>query len=131
MAIKKSSLEKRRYYRVAKVLLLLVPLAVLIFLFVKGRIPIPAMTQKNFVNVVDKNVIYLFGAIIGYGVYTLLLYAVWSLILYIGFGGLEQDKTKPATMIKKSFLERKLLYRIAKVIYRTFPLLAAAIIFTK
>jgi hypothetical protein len=81
--------------------------------------------------VVDKNYKYIIYAILGYGVYVLLLYGIWNLILYIGVGGIEHDTAKITSRVKKSYLEKKLLYRMAKVIFRTLPLLAAVILFSK
>jgi len=131
MSIKQLSLERKRWYRTGKVIILLLPLVIAVILFVKGRIHIPAMTQKNFATMIDKNIRYVFGAIVGYGIYALLIYAIQNLILYIGFGGVEHDKTKDMKMIKQSYLEKKLLYRVAKVIFWTLPLLVIVILFSK
>lgn len=83
MSIKKSFLETKWYYRVAKMFFILLPLLILAFAFLK----------------------YLIGsdyAYIGYFMYTLfglipyylIVYGIWRVFLYIKFGGLENDMKK-------------------------------------
>lgn len=120
MSVKKSSLEAKRYYRLIKVLLSLLPLAIIIFFVVKWTITIPEFTKATMAKVVQKNVIYIVGAILWYIAYMLIINGIRRLILYIGFGWWEVDNKK-ISMIKKSLLESKRRYRISKVILLLLP----------
>jgi len=81
MSIKKSSLEKKLLYRIAKVFFLILPLLVLVIVFLRGDITIVS-------------IVYMGGGII---LYYVLLNLVWRCFLYIAFGGLENDTKKPIT----------------------------------
>jgi len=72
MSIKSSELEKRWYYRFSKVLFLIVPLLVGVFLYFKTKL----------------NLFYIGGGLVAY---YFLLITIWRLFLYIAFGGLEDD----------------------------------------
>lgn len=77
MAIKQSTLEKKWYYRVAKVLFLAFPSVVAILIVIYG------IQQKN-----TNLIIY---AVIGMAAYLLILKIIWRIFLYIVFGGLDND----------------------------------------
>lgn len=95
MSIKKSVLEEKLLYRIAKIFFLILPLLVLVIIFLKEYITIPNITQNNIVDIFQKNIIYIMYVIGGLILYYLLLNLVWKGILYIIFGGLESDTRKP------------------------------------
>jgi len=90
MPIKKSSLEQKWYYRVAKVFFLILPILA-IFLLLNGKVNICDTSQKSTLDILQKNIVYI---VIGLTSYFLILIAVWRLFLYIVFGGLEDDTKK-------------------------------------
>jgi len=77
MAIKQSTLEKKWYYRTAKVLFLLFP-------FVAAALVIIHNIQQKNIN----SIIYI---VMGMVVYLLILKIIWRTFLYVVFGGLEND----------------------------------------
>lgn len=91
MPIKRSSLEQRWYYRVVKVLFLLLPLLVFLIVFLKGNINICNISPDNILNLFQNNVLYF---VIGLLAYYLILTMIWRILLYIFFGGLENDTSK-------------------------------------
>ncbi|TSC52593.1 MAG: Uncharacterized protein LiPW39_563 [Parcubacteria group bacterium LiPW_39] len=101
MSIKKSFLEQKLFYRVAKVIFLILPLLVAVVLFLKGYISIPEnirdMSQKNILDMLQKNSAYIVYAVAGLVAYYLILKLAWRVFLYIAFGGLEND-TVPQTI---------------------------------
>lgn len=90
MPIKKSYLEQKWYYRVAKVFFLILPLLVILF-FLNGKINICDISQKNILDILQKNIVYIAAGLVSY---YLILKAIWRLFLYIVFGGLEDDTKK-------------------------------------
>jgi len=94
MSIKKSSLERKWYYRVVKVFFLILPLLVALFLFLSGKVNIPEISQKNISDVLQKNIVYIIYIIVGVPLYYLILRGIWKGFLYIIFGGLEDDIKK-------------------------------------
>ena len=91
MPIKKSYLEQKWYYRVAKVFFLILPLLIAVIVFLNGKINICDISQKNIFDVLQKNIVYF---AIGLVLYFLLLKGIWRSFLYIVFGGLEDDTKK-------------------------------------
>ncbi len=91
MSIKKSSLEQKWYYRVARVFFLILPLLAAGVLFLKGYISIPDISQKDILDTLQKNSVYIAYVVIGLISYFLILNLIWKLFLYIVFGGLEDD----------------------------------------
>jgi|SRR3989338_5946358 len=87
MAIKKSTLEQKWYYRVAKVFFIILPILI-IFLLLNGKINVCDTSQKSTFDLLQKNIVYI---AIGLTSYFLILMAVWKIFLYIVFGGLEDD----------------------------------------
>ena len=87
MAIKKSTLEQKWYYRVAKVFFIKLPILI-IFLLLNGKINVCDTSQKSTFDLLQKNIVYI---AIGLTSYFLILMAVWKIFLYIVFGGLEDD----------------------------------------
>lgn len=75
MPIKKSELEKKWYFRGAKV-----------FFWVFQLLVIFSMFLNDMGNILD--------IILGFALYTLILTVLWKLILYVAFGGVENDKLK-------------------------------------
>ena len=87
MAIKKSTLEQKWYYRVAKVFFIILPILI-IPLLLNGKINVCDTSQKSTFDLLQKNIVYI---AIGLTSYFLILMAVWKIFLYIVFGGLEDD----------------------------------------
>ncbi len=83
MPIKKSFLEQKWYYRVAKVFLLILPLLVALIFYLKDSI--------FFLGLLEVNIVYV---VLGLVAYYLILKLIWRLFLYIAFGGLENDTKK-------------------------------------
>lgn len=91
MSIKKSSLENKWYYRVAKILFLaLFPLLFLVF-FLNGKVDINNLSSENIQNLLKGSVVY---AVVGLVLYYLVLIGMWRGFLYIVFGGLKDDTKK-------------------------------------
>lgn len=88
MPIKKSYLGQKWYYRVAKVFFLLLPLLIALIVFLNGKISICYISQKNILDILQKNIVYV---AIGLVLYYLILIGIWRCFLYIAFGGLEDD----------------------------------------
>lgn len=91
MPIKKSSLEKKWYYRVAKILFLLIPIIVIVFLFLNNRIDISNLPKGNISDILQNDIVYIIGGLI---LYFIVISAIWRIFLYIAFGGLENDTRK-------------------------------------
>jgi len=94
MPIKKSQLEQKWYYRVAKAFFLILPIViVIIFLLglLGGKINICDPSPNNILDILQKYIVYI---VVGLLLYYLILNAIWRLFLYIVFGGLEDDKEK-------------------------------------
>jgi hypothetical protein len=83
MSIKKSFLEQKWYYRVAKMFYWLLPLLILAFDFFGYLVGSDSAYIGYFVST-------LFGLI----PYYLIVYGIWRVFLYIKFGGLENDTKK-------------------------------------
>ena len=73
MAIKKSELEQKWYFRGSKVFFWAFQIVVLI-----------AMISQGKGNLLD--------IIMGFALYSLILIGLWRLFLYVAFGGVENDK---------------------------------------
>ncbi len=94
MPIKKSSLEKKWYYRVAKVFFTILPLFVVVAALFKGYIKIGSITAKNIAVILQKNTDYIVYAVVGLVLYYLILKIVWRTFIYLVFGGIEDDTFK-------------------------------------
>ncbi len=94
MSIKKSSLEQKWYYRVAKVFFTILPLFVAVAGLFKGYINIGNITSKNIAAILQKNSDYIVYVVVGLVLYYLILNIVWSIFLYLVFGGIEDDTIK-------------------------------------
>jgi hypothetical protein len=91
MPIKKSSLENRWYYRIAKILFLaLFPLLFLLFFF-NEKVDINNLSSQDILNLLKGSVIY---AVVGLVLYYLFLIGIWRGFLYVVFGGLRNDVKK-------------------------------------
>jgi len=99
--IKKSYLEQKWYYRVAKVFFLLLPFLVVAIIFFKGHINID-ISQKNISDILQKNSVYIVYVVIGLVLYFLILKGFWRGFLYIVFGGLEDDTKKKISGVAQS-----------------------------
>jgi len=82
VSIKKSHLEQKWYYRIAKVLVLTLPLAVIAIAYFTGDITVGDLSEKAV------------ALAIGLPAYYLVVAAGWKIFLYIAFGGLEDDTKK-------------------------------------
>ena len=80
-----------------KVIFICLPLAVIVILFLKHKINIPVITQKNFTDVIENNIRYVGGTLIGYVLYIGILDGVRKAILYVGRGGFINDMRKAPT----------------------------------
>ncbi|MDP2940149.1 MAG: hypothetical protein Q8O13_08740 [Candidatus Omnitrophota bacterium] len=96
MPIKKSSLEKKWYYRVAKILFLLIPIIVIVFLFLNNRIDISNLPKGNISDILQNDIVYIVGGLI---LYFIVICAIWRIFLYIAFGGLENDTRKTGVSV--------------------------------
>ncbi len=94
MSIKKSSLEQKWYYRIAKVFFLTLPFLVILAMFLMGYIDISAVSQNNISDLLQKNIASLIYLAIGLTAYYLILKFIWGAFLYIVFGGFEDDTKK-------------------------------------
>jgi len=90
MSIKKSFLEQKLFYRLAKVFFLILPILA-ILLLLNGKINVCDTSQISTLDILQKNIVYI---AVGLTSYFLILIAVWRLFLYIVFGGLEDDTKK-------------------------------------
>ncbi len=98
MPIKKSALEKKWYYRIAKIFFLWVfPILVAAALFLVIYSDMSVMFPGDIVATIQANSSYIIGIAIGLGLYFLILKGIWRGFLYIAFGGLEDDMQKKAT----------------------------------
>lgn len=91
MAIKRSSLEQKWYYRAAKAFFLVLPLLILLLLLSRGRIVACGIVQKNSPELLLN---YLVFTAIGLALYYVALKWIWRGFLYIAFGGIEDDVKK-------------------------------------
>ena len=95
MPIKKSSLEQKWYYRIAKVFFLWVPpLLVAAVLFLLIYTDMSGISPENIVVLLQQDSPYFIYAAIGLVSYFLILKIIWRGFLYIAFGGLEDDTKK-------------------------------------
>jgi len=118
MPIKKSSLEKKWYYRVAKILfLILFPLLFLLF-FLNGKIDIHNVSYKNVLDLLKGTIIY---TVTGLVLYYLFLIGIWRGFLYIVFGGLKNDTKKKGGQIAQSSAPEK--SKQSKVIQSVIPII--------
>ncbi len=91
MSIKKSYLEQKWYYRVVRVFFLILPLLIALVILLNGKITICGVLQKNILDFLQKYLVYI---VIGLALYYLILKGIWRGLLYIVFGGLEDDTKK-------------------------------------
>src|SRR3990170_5040655 len=92
MTIKKSTLEQKWYYRLAKVFFLILPFLIAVLFILKKRIVIcSSLIQENILNLSPNYVVFIAVALI---LYFLFLVWIWRGFLYIVFGGLEDDTKK-------------------------------------
>ncbi len=94
MPIKKSLLEGKIYYRIAKVFFSILPLLVAIVAVVLNFKSLSPLFTKDFAAFLEKNTLY-----IVYGVMAIIVYyvggnAIWRGFLYVAFGGLIDDTVK-------------------------------------
>jgi len=91
MPIKKSYLEQKWYYRVAKVFFWVLPFLVIAIMFLR--------VGGNILDILEKNIVYI---AIGLVLYLLILKIIWRIFLYITFGGLEDDTRKKGSEATQS-----------------------------
>jgi len=91
MPIKRSTLERKWYYRAAKTFFIILPLLMLIYLLLNQKADICSIQHSDIVAYLLSNIVYV---IIGLIVYYLLIWGIWRISLYLFFGGLEDDLTK-------------------------------------
>jgi hypothetical protein len=91
MTIKISTLEEKWYYRVAKVLFLIFPVFILVCPFLTGYIKFDSISLKTIPLILQKNSEYIVYITIGLISYFIILKIILGIILYIVFGGVEND----------------------------------------
>jgi hypothetical protein len=91
MPIKKSTLEQKWYYRIAKTLFLILPFIVIIFFLLSKKTIVCDILPVNIFDILWQNIGYI---IIWLILYFLILTALWRIFLYIAFGGMEDDTQK-------------------------------------
>lgn len=99
MPIKKSTLEEKWYFRVVKVFFLILPLLIVIFILLNGKIDICNIPQKNIFDIPEKSIVYI---VFGLVLYYLILSGIWRIFLYIVFGGLVDDKKNSRGVIEST-----------------------------
>lgn len=100
MAIKKSTLEQKWYYRLAKVFFLILPFLIAILFILRKRIVVcSSLIQENFFDLSPNYIIFIAVALI---LYFLFLKWIWRGFLYIVFGGSEDDKKDSSGAISQS-----------------------------
>jgi len=101
MSIKKSSLESKWYYRVAKIIFLWIPLilviSIILLVIISGM---KGQALEEFATVLENNISLIVYSLIGLVIYLLILKGIWRGFLYAVFGGLEDDmKPKVITAV--------------------------------
>ena len=96
MPIKKSTLEKKWYYRAAKIIFIIFPLLVLIYLLLNQKANICSIQHSKIVDFLFSNIVYV---VLGLVIYYLLVWGIWRIVLYVIFGGLEDDNKKKADVV--------------------------------
>jgi|GEM_PF-1481267 hypothetical protein len=91
MPIKQSTLEKKWYYRIAKVFFLVLPLIYIAIIFLNNRAVILSVRQDNISEMLQRNIYKIVFTVMGVIAYYLLLKLIWKILLYILFGGMEND----------------------------------------
>jgi|GEM_PF-3372244 NADH:ubiquinone oxidoreductase subunit 5 (subunit L)/multisubunit Na+/H+ antiporter MnhA subunit len=89
--IKKSTLESKWYYRALKTILIILPLLVLIYLLLNQKANICSINHSDIFNFLLNNIVFVIFIII---IYYFLVWGIWRIILYVFFGGLEDDQKK-------------------------------------
>lgn len=92
MTIKKSTLEQKWYYRLAKVFFLILPFLIAILFIVRKKIVVCSSVIQE--NIFDLSLNYIIFIAIALILYFLFLKWIWRGFLYIVFGGLEDDIKK-------------------------------------
>lgn len=88
MSIKKSSLEQKWYYRMAKVFFWVVPIILVILFLLNKKAVVCDVSAVNISDILKDSILYIIILLI---LYFLVLTIVWRIFLYIIFGGLEDD----------------------------------------
>lgn len=88
MSIKKSSLEKKWYYRLIKVFFLLIPIIIIILFLLNKKTIVCDVSSVNISDIVRSSIVYITIFLI---IYFLVLTIIWRIFLYVVFGGLEDD----------------------------------------
>lgn len=123
MAIKKSTLEQKWFYRLVKISLLFLPfLLAIIFVLRKKFIVCTALPYNNIFDLSFYHIIFFIVSIV---LYLLLLLWFRRVFLYIFFGGLDDDTKKQES--NQSSRESKAKYEKTSEI---IPIIIALILFT-
>lgn len=137
MPIKRSSLERKWYYRLAKVFFLILPLLLLLLLLpgiLSGKkVLVCSFVPANFSSIPPEYIVFVVVAFI---LYYVLLHWIWKGILYVAFGGVEEDtsgegnnkvlaalvKPKPQPQMKK---EGQIVWVIVMIVILAIGFLAS------
>lgn len=88
MPIKKSSLEQKWYYRIAKTLFLILPFIVIIFFLLSKKTIVCDVLPVDILDILQHDISYI---VMGLVLYFLILILIWKIFIYIVFGGIEDD----------------------------------------
>ncbi|MFH0927917.1 MAG: hypothetical protein V1821_00405 [bacterium] len=91
MSIKKSRLEQKLFYRILRVFVLGLPLLVAVVIIWRGDINVADLSLKNILDIAENNIEHFAYFAIGVVLYFVIVSIVWRALLYIIFGGLEDD----------------------------------------
>lgn len=89
MPIKQSVLEAKWYYRALKVVVLLIPPVLLLLLFLKSEVLVCTVAPGSFADLSLRSLLLI---ALGLVLYYLLIKWGWKMLLYLFFGGLEDDR---------------------------------------
>lgn len=128
MPIKKTSLEQKWYYRIAKTFFLILPFVIIILLLLNRKTIVCSAPPASAVDW-QKNISYILIFLVSY---FLILTVVWKSFLYIIFGGVEDDTRKNNTNkgADETTQSAKSVETKSAEIVRLIPWIIIAIVFT-
>jgi hypothetical protein len=88
MPIKKSTLEKKWYYRAVKTFFIILPFLILLLFLLNQKVNVCDISHNNILDFLINNFVYI---VIGLVLYYLIVWGIWTVILYLIYGGLDDD----------------------------------------
>jgi hypothetical protein len=116
MPIKKSELERKRAYRAAKTLLIVLPFIVVILFLLNRTAPICTIAPKGLLEAMIPLAIFIVA-------YFLVLIAVYRIAIYTMFGGLENDSRTDSPAVAQTGNPRR------NTLAQTLPLVIILVVF--